>query len=133
MRNIFIALILTAIPLGAIAQGADQQLLKVFYRSDCPPCVREMEIIPEISRENNELTIEVISFDENLTAGPLPATLPLNVHIITMKGKEKEVFDKYGNESMALPFSVMLNEDGVCKRHYGILGTRLIKRWMEAC
>ncbi len=54
--------------------------------------------------------------------------------MLVAKDDGKEVLAAFGNEKLAMPFSVALHADGsICKRRYGILGTDIVKEWAKTC
>lgn len=111
-----------------------EQTLVMFWRSDCAPCLEEMKILPDLAKKNASLTIALVSLQNaEATSANLPS-LPHNVQVFIAQGDGKEVLAKFGDEKLALPFSLMLNADGsVCKKHYGIIGTDIVKDWQKQC
>jgi thiol-disulfide isomerase/thioredoxin len=112
-----------------LKQFEDRELLVAFWRSDCAPCLEEMDILPDIAKENNDLPMVLISLhDIEHTRSHLP-TLPGNVHILVAEGDSKKILAEFGNERiLALPYSIMLNANGdICGKHYGILSPDKLK------
>lgn len=126
-----VILLILFISLPAISySGTNGQILKAFFRSDCPPCLQEMQIIPDIARAHADLTIEVITLDNKLPQSDFPS----NVSVVTGGDKEIEMVTDSGNRQFALPFSMFLRADGsVCGEHFGIVGTRLVNTWIKQC
>ena len=109
---LFLAMIMVAQAAYALAPGdfKGQSALIVFWREDCPPCLHELEILPKIAKTYPELPI---------------VTITLNDKVQTTA---------FGDTKHTLPYSVMLHADGsLCKNHYGILGSDLVKEWLKTC
>lgn len=104
----------------SMEQWKGKPLMVAFWRSDCAPCLLEMKLLPEIAKDNSDLTIALISLhDVEHTRSHLPA-LPENVHTLVAYDDGKKVLASFGNDrTLALPYSVMLNKKGdVCGKHY---------------
>lgn len=129
--NKAIALILfISLPAVSYSGTNDHQILKAFFRSDCPPCLQEIHIIPDIARAHADLEIEVITLDDKSPQSDFPP----NVHVIAGSDKERGIVRHSGNRNFALPFSMFIRADGsVCGKHYGILGTEIVDKWMKTC
>lgn len=123
-------IIFISLPIVAVADVENNGTLMLFSRSDCPPCLQEMKIVPEIAKEHSNLSINVIALDKKY-----PATVfPPNVHVVLAGEKENEIIRRAGNTRFVLPFSMFLNSDGIiCGRHYGILGTQQVNKWVNTC
>ena len=119
----------------SIERWKGEPLLVAFWRSDCAPCLQEMKLLPEIAKDNSDLTIALISLhDVEHTRSHLPA-LPENVHTLVANDDGKKVLASFGNDrTLALPYSVMLGKNGdVCGKHYGIVSPDKIKEWRKQC
>lgn len=119
----------------SIERWKGKPLLVAFWRSDCAPCLQEMKLLPEIAKDNSDLTIALISLhDVEHTRSHLP-DLPDNVHTLVANDDGKKVLASFGNDrTLALPYSVILNKKGdVCGKHYGILSPDQIKEWRKEC
>jgi thiol-disulfide isomerase/thioredoxin len=104
--------------------------LSIFFRSDCPPCMQEFAIIPDIAKAHSTLHIRIIALDNK----PITSTLPDNIEVLQGNKNDKEYLKKLGNTHFALPFSTFINKNGnLCDTHYGILGTELVNTWMHTC
>ncbi len=126
-------IIFIALPIVSSAGTEQKNVLKIFFRSDCPPCLQEIKIVPEIAKEHQELHIEIISLDGVLHDPHVPEKFPSNVHLYAAANGEHEMTG-FGNRNFALPFSVFISGDGkICRRHYGILGTERVTRWLKLC
>lgn len=127
LRHVVLCL---CILLPANVCGDEGPTLKVFYRSDCPPCVREINIVDAIAREHDDLSVQIITLDHKY----ISFNFPPNVRVIAGNSKEIKSLKRLGNRNFTLPFSVFMDEDGgVCGTHYGILGTERVDRWIDEC
>lgn len=118
-----------------ISKWLGKQVLVLFWRSDCAPCLKEMAILPDIAKQNEDLTILLISLhDVEHTVSHLPK-LPSNVQKLVAKDDGRILLKNFGNErTLALPYSVMLSKQGaICEKQYGILSPIKIKEWRKQC
>ena len=118
-----------------LAPWARQWVLAVFWRSDCAPCLKEMELLPALAKRYAKMPIVLISLqDEAHTKTHLPP-LPANVHLLVAKNDGREVLTAFGNDKMlALPYSVMLDATmRPCGKQYGIVSADNIEQWRKQC
>jgi len=118
-----------------LAPWAGKPLLAVFWRSDCAPCLKEMELLPALAKRNADLPILLISLqDEAHTKAHLPA-LPANVHVLVAKDDGRDTLTAFGNDKiLALPYSVMLDTKGApCGKRFGVLAAENIQQWRKQC
>ena len=118
-----------------LAAWAGKPVLAVFWRADCAPCLKELELLPALAKRNADLPILLISLqDEAATKAHLQA-LPSNIHVLVAKDDGRELLRAFGNDRMlALPYSVMLDgRDGACGKRYGILAAEHIEQWRKQC
>ena len=118
-----------------IAQWAGKPLLVSFWRSDCAPCLHEMEVLPIIAKQHQNLSVALISLQNVAhTRAHLPA-MPANIHPLVAQADGRELLTAFGNDRMlALPYSVMLDAKGaVCGKHYGIITPEKINAWWKQC
>ena len=109
--------------------------LLVFWRSDCAPCLQEMQHFPDMAAQNKDLPIMLISLhDVAHTRRHAPITAS-NVHVLVAENDGKAILSAFGNtRTLALPYSVMLDATGkVCGKYYGILSPDKIKEWRKSC
>jgi peroxiredoxin len=113
----------------------NQKLLVLFWKSDCPPCLQEMKLLPELAKQNANLQIALISLSNEKDTKEHLGAMPSNVNILLANDDAKEVLSAFKNNRMlALPYSVMLNVKGdVCNNHYGIISPDKIKQWRKEC
>lgn len=112
-----------------------RNVLVLFWRPDCSPCLTEVRALPTIARQNADLLIALVSLQDGAqTRGRLPA-LPTNVQVMIARDDGRRVLAAFGNDQLlALPYSVMLNRRGaVCERHYGIITPQTVVNWRSRC
>ncbi|MEZ5647683.1 MAG: hypothetical protein R3E60_01755 [Alphaproteobacteria bacterium] len=112
-----------------------QARMITFWSSGCAPCMKEINILPNIARQNTDLSIAIVSLkDAEHTRGRL-TPMPKNVRVLVAQNESKAVLTAFGNDRMlALPYSVMLDKKGrVCRKYYGILSAGKVKEWREKC
>ena len=109
--------------------------LIVFWRSDCAPCRKELELLPALAKHDADLRIALISLQDVAHTKEFLPELPKNVQVLVAKNDGRELLTAFGNERMlALPYGVML--DGKlqpCGKHYGILSAGIIDQWRNQC
>jgi hypothetical protein len=112
-----------------------KKTLVVLWRADCPPCMREMRLLPQIARGHPGLPIELISLqDEETSRKHLASAWPGNVHLRFVSHEGEKTLAMYGDTRRILPFSAFLHEDGsICRKHYGILGMQRADHWVKSC
>jgi thiol-disulfide isomerase/thioredoxin len=112
-----------------------QARLITFWSSDCAPCLREMSILPDIAKQNSDLSMALISLKDAEHTRALLIPLPGNVQVLVAQDDGRAVLTAFGNDrTLALPYSVMLNKKGgVCGKYYGILSPDKVKEWRKEC
>ena len=117
-----------------LSRWAGAPVIVIFWRADCPPCVKELSLLPTIAKQNAPLPILLISLQDDAQSRPLP-TLPDNVHILTTRADGRALLIAFGNDrTLALPYSVMLDGKGVpCSKQYGIINPDTISEGRKQC
>ena len=112
-----------------IARWFGKPIAVLFWRSDCAPCLKELEALPAMAKHYPHLTIVIISLQDVEHTKQHLGTLPKNVHILVGEMNAREILNAYGNDrALALPYSVMLDAKGIIRqKHYGILSESHIK------
>lgn len=118
-----------------VGESARAVEIVVLFRSDCPPCRHELDILPGIAAHYPDLAVTLlVLLDDGLLAKKSEALNVSNLHIRSAEGAERETMARYGDDRRALPFSAALDAKGqVCGRHYGLLGLDMVGQWREAC
>jgi thiol-disulfide isomerase/thioredoxin len=114
-----------------LSKLAPQTTLVNFWRTDCPPCVKELPILMEISTRLNVrlITVSVQTLTETKTLWvTVPGQLPQHIALIA-PSNPTGILRRFGNTSGAIPYSVMLNtKNQMCSKHTG----EIDKKWIEA-
>lgn len=133
MSRPILLILLIFLPVLSYADADNGKTLLVFFRSDCAPCLRELEILPEIAKKHGNLTIDIVSLDEEYR-NYVPPAFPANVHKIVFGARESRIIKDAEGDRIAIPFSAFLKADGsVCGTHAGILGTDQVTKWSKKC
>lgn len=105
----------------------------LFWRSDCPPCLRELSNISDFASAYPNFVFVVVSFEDD--KGELPAkfqSLPSNVLHWQSETSTQKALQKTGGH--ALPYTLVLDRNAeICRRHQGLIGTDLLKKWSRRC
>lgn len=120
---------------GTVRLVPEKKRLVVFWRADCPPCLREMETMPGIARQNPGMAIALISLHDTAhTRAHLPP-MPANILLLVAQDPARQVLAAFGNtKTLALPYSVLLDGKGaVCRQRYGLIGPEIVKEWWNQC
>ena len=113
----------------------NKQALLIFWRSDCPPCRKELPAILTTAHNHPALEVVFISLQRGVPIRSfLPASLPGNIHVWATESDETSVLSEYGESRPALPYAVALHNDGsLCEKHQGMLGTQVMDEWAQSC
>jgi thiol-disulfide isomerase/thioredoxin len=118
----------------ALAANApnNKQSLILFWRSDCAPCLRELEILPLIAKAHPDLRIDVLSLEAH--ADKTPPALPENMHWVSAPESPEKMLENFGDKQHSLPYSVFVSANhALCGSHSGILGTDTVDAWVKQC
>ena len=103
-----------------------------FWATWCPPCVEEIPLIDDFFQQNSSKGISVIglAIDQPGRVKRFVSEFSL-AYPIALAGLQGTEFSKIlGNESAALPFTLVLDRDGaVFQRKLGRLSADEIKNW----
>ena len=120
---------------GGVLKLADlkgKPLVLNFWATWCPPCVEEIPLIDDFFQQNSSKGISVIglAIDQPGRVKRFVSEFALS-YPIALAGLTGTEFSKMlGNESAALPFTVVLDKDGkVFQRKLGRLSESEIKNW----
>jgi hypothetical protein len=107
----------------------------LFWRSDCAPCLIEMQHVPEIAITHPDTHIALIALqDKEAMQKQLPENLPNNIEVFFVDKEIRGLLLAFGNERAVLPFSVWLHQDGtICARNYGMLTLERFTNWRKTC
>lgn len=111
-----------------------QATLVNFWRSDCPPCLRELPLLNRFAAEHPE--IRVISIALQKPSDTLFSPLSPKPPVISLHGPSQPqgLLARFGNRIGALPFTVLLTpERESCARTTGELSEAWLKQQYSNC
>lgn len=96
-------------------------LLTNFWATWCAPCRREMPVLQEASeRHGDELAVVGIAMDEIEPVRAFIEELGIGYTILVGSADVMETQRAWGNSAGALPYTVLVDEDGIIRwQHYG--------------
>lgn len=103
-----------------------------FWRSDCPPCVREMPLLSELAR-SGKVRVITVALQRPYETAAAPATISdaLKPPLLSLHGpsEARGLLARFGNPQGALPHTVLLDpERRPCGQHTG----ELSPAWLAA-
>lgn len=118
---------------GTPVSAADfdgQPLLLNFWATWCAPCVEEMPMLAELQRDHaqNGLQVVGIAVDEPERAQAFAGELGLDYPLLYGLGEAMLVGRQYGNASGMLPYTVLVDADGLVRwTHLGALDRAVLE------
>jgi thiol-disulfide isomerase/thioredoxin len=115
-----------------LADFRGRPLLLNFWATWCPPCVKEMPLLDQFQRTHKEAGWQVVGLAID---GPTPvrqflARVPVSFAIGLAGLDGTELSRRLGNESGALPFTVVFGKDGrVLHRKLGEVAPDDLEGW----
>ena len=80
-----------------------------FWRSDCPPCLRELPLLNRYAAEHPDLRIITIALQKPFETSSSPVLPEHPVMALHGPNAPQGLLARFGNRTGALPFSVMLD------------------------
>lgn len=107
----------------------------IFWRSDCAPCLREISMLPDITRNITGLRILLVGLQNiNDFRKHIPANLPENIEITVANNDINTVLQFFAGDKKSIPLSVALKRTGeFCDKQSGILTSTKLEKWKESC
>lgn len=108
-----------------------------FWRSDCPPCLREMPLLGKFARQGKARVVavavqkpaETLAAPETVLEAIMPPVLALNG-----PGEPRGLLARFGNPVGALPHTVVLDARRVpCASRSGEIDAAWLDQAMRAC
>lgn len=108
-----------------------------FWRSDCPPCVREMPQLAELARRG-EIRVITVAVQRPYETERAPAVVAASLHppILSLHapGEVRGLLARFGNRTGALPYTIILNpERHPCASHTGELQPAWLDQSQARC
>ncbi len=120
-----------------LAELPAQTTLINFWRSDCPPCVREMPLLAELAQSGKVRVITVaLQRPQETAAAPATITEALKPPLLSLHGpsEPRGLLARFGNPHGALPHTVLLDpERHPCGQHTGELSSAWLAAATAAC
>lgn len=114
-----------------------QATLINFWRSDCPPCVREMPLFAQLAREGKlrVVAVAVQRPSETMTAPQVVQhALQAPLHSLHAPSDSRGLLARFGNRTGALPHTVLLNSAReVCSMKTGEIDLKWIREAAARC
>jgi thiol-disulfide isomerase/thioredoxin len=108
-----------------------------FWRSDCPPCVREMPLIGRFARQGKARVVAVaVQKPAETLAAPEAVLEAIAPPVLALNGpnEPRGLLARFGNPSGALPYTVVLDARRIpCARHAGEIHADWLERAIKAC
>lgn len=114
----------------ALERFRGQPLVVNFWATWCAPCIKEM---PELSRLHDEfasggIRMLGIAIDSPTPVREFAARQPVSYPLVVGGLSGTELVRQFGNESAALPFTVLLAADGrIIWRHLGVVDAQVLR------
>lgn len=102
-----------------------------FWATWCTPCVEEMPMLSRLQQENEDRGLQVvgIALDDAERATEFAAGLAISYTVLVGKTDVVLTGRRFGNATGMLPFSVLIDSDGVIRwTHLGALSREELQR-----
>ncbi len=110
-----------------------------FWRSDCPPCVRELPALlrsAEAHAGRARVVAVALQRPAETERAPAPARAALRSPLLLLHGpsEPRGLLARFGNRSGALPYTLVLTPDRrPCARHSGEIGEQWLHQAIARC
>ncbi|WP_018993467.1 MULTISPECIES: TlpA disulfide reductase family protein [unclassified Thioalkalivibrio] len=105
-----------------------------FWATWCPPCKKEMPLFQEIWEEHRDdgFTIVAVAVDELSATQHFVDDFGIEFPILIGQDEAVEVGRKYGNRIGALPYTVLIDRDGIIRdTHRGEVEEEDLQAWLD--
>ena len=108
------------------SQWNDKVVLLNFWATWCPPCRREMPDFIEVYEQykNKDFIVIGVGIDDEDRIAEFVQQLKVNYPILVGGQTAMQVSRQYGNHSGALPYSILIDKNGVIRFRAGGLISR---------
>ena len=105
----------------AFSQWNDKVVLLNFWATWCPPCRREMPEFMEVYEQYKDKGFVVVGvgIDDEDNIADFVKQLAVNYPILVGAQKAMQVSQQYGNHSGALPYSILIDKNGIIRFRAG--------------
>ena len=110
-------------------------MLLNFWATWCSPCREEMPMLMDLQRENASRGLQVvgIALDDAQKVRSFVETYGISYPILVGEADVLDTSAAYGNREGVLPFSVLIDSEGIVRWQYaGLLKTDELKRQLRA-
>lgn len=104
-----------------------------FWATWCRPCLREMPILQDIAEQNAaRMNVVGIAIDDPGQVAEFVARLQISYPILIGTSDVRETQKRFGNPDGMLPYSVLLDADGIVRwSHLGELEEALLREAIQ--
>ncbi len=116
------------------AEWDGKVVLVNFWATWCPPCLREIPGFMEVRKKYGEQGFEIvgIAIDQPKAVERFIKKHKVNYPILHGQGNATQVSRDYGDDIGALPFSVLIDRDGMIRfTHAGELPARQLEKLLK--
>ncbi|GAA4033216.1 TlpA disulfide reductase family protein [Actimicrobium antarcticum] len=114
-----------------------QATLINFWRSDCPPCVREMPVLAGLAHAGSVrvMAVAVQRPSDTLTAPESVArALRSPVQLLHAPAEPRGILARFGNVNGVLPYTTLLHADrSICAKHAGEIDAAWVEAMVNRC
>jgi thiol-disulfide isomerase/thioredoxin len=113
---------------------APQPTLVNFWRSDCPPCIRELPLLSRFAQSTAALRVFGVALQSRAETEAQLAATPLAFAVLLGPPDARDTLREWGDTAGAIPHTVVLNADRtVCARRTGEVDQAWLDRVVDAC
>ncbi len=118
----------------ALSQWRGQVLVVNFWATWCPPCIREMPDLQKIADDYRERGVQVIGLgvDNPDAIRAFQSQYGLRLPILVAGYGGSELAQQLGNDSGALPYTVLVDRKGrIVRTHLGQIDAAQLRAWID--
>lgn len=105
-----------------------------FWRSDCPPCLRELPLLNRFATEHPEIRVVTIALQKPSETAFSPVSPQTPVIALHGPSQPQGLLARFGNRPGALPFTVVLNpERESCAHKTGEINEDWLEKSRRSC
>ncbi|HSC74639.1 MAG TPA: TlpA disulfide reductase family protein [Pseudomonadales bacterium] len=111
-----------------------QWTLLAFWRVDCAPCIVDMPVLADFSAKNSNIRTLGISLSSEEETRQQWQKMAMPFQTLVNTGFPGELLEEYGNESRAVPFTVLLKPDRIiCWSVVGKITLEKLQSALQQC